>query len=75
MMPKTCSVGLFLWFVSLSLSVARRGKSETGASAAAVSPSFAYSNETGYNWTQLIFFFMALIELQLSLKFLKWRTD
>ena len=35
---------------------------------------FAYTNETGFNWLELIFF-PALIELQLSLKFFEWRTD
>lgn len=36
---------------------------------------FAYTNETSYNWWELIFFLPALIELQLSLNFFKWRTD
>lgn len=35
---------------------------------------FAYTNETSYNWWELIFF-LALIELQLSLNFFKRRTD
>lgn len=36
---------------------------------------FAYTNETSYNWWELIFFPPGLIELQLSLNFFKWRTD
>lgn len=36
---------------------------------------FTYANETCYNWSQLIFLSRAVIELQLSLNFFKWRSD
>lgn len=54
--------------VSLWVSLTRRGKYETKPF---LSLWFTYTNESSYNWSELIFF-PALIELRLSLKFFKW---